>query len=60
MYIGLFGFYGVRFQPYFNLDLSTLHSPYAPFDLDFIFVFAATFLTLVALILDAVHLATIQ
>ena len=60
MFIGIFAFYCVRFLPYFNLDLPTLYFLFAPFDLDRIIVFAATFLTLVMVTLNVVHLMTIQ
>jgi len=60
MFIGIFAFYCVHFLPYFDLDSPTLHFSFAPFDLDRIIIFAATFLTLVVVALDVVHLTTIQ
>jgi len=60
MFIGIFAFYCVRFLPYFDLDLPALHFSFAPFDLDRIIIFAATFLTLIVVALDVVHLTMIQ
>jgi len=60
MFIGIFTFYCVRFLPYFNLDSPALHFSFAPFDLDCIIVFTVTFLTLVVVVLDIMHLTTIQ
>jgi len=60
MFIGIFTFYCVHFLPYFNLDLPALHFSFAPFHLDHIIIFAMMFLTLIVVVLDIVHLTTIQ
>jgi len=60
MFIGIFAFYCVRFLPYFDLALPALHFSFAPFDIDHIIIFAATFLTLVVVALNIVHLTMIQ
>ena len=48
------------FSALFRLRLARFHFLFAPFDLDHIIIFAATFLTLVVVALNVVHLTTIQ